>query len=437
MQLRWHFQIINGHVRIVVTTRKEDVGFGSSGIRSHILHIRPLENSEAWSLFCMKAFSGYPDRTCPSELKALAKELVKKCDCLPLAVAALGGQMSSKKSMIEWSVCDNLNWQLYNNQKLEVVKNILLRSFDELPYPLKPCFLYCCLFPEDHIIRRKRLIRLWIAEGFIPQVSRITSKELAESYLMELACWSMLQVIERNQSGRPKACKMHDLLCELLSVSEREEFCTIYDGRGDIELYNAHRLSTQTTNEDLESYSGMPQLRSFLVFAAHSMYVLYTLLSKLKNLRVLDLENSTIEKLPDSLGILFNLRCLNLKRTQVAELPKSIGGLINLETLNIRDTPIKKLPIGVARLKNLRNLIMYRYNHGHVCLFQYVSGTRALFKIYRLKKLRVTSFVEAEGDTIRQLGKMTQLNRMGISNMREMDEMDFCSSILNFKRLRY
>ncbi|KAF2297019.1 hypothetical protein GH714_014717 [Hevea brasiliensis] len=145
--------------RIMLTTRKQDVGSYSSDVRSHILTIKPLKEEEAWDLFCMKAFSSCRGNSCPKELEPWALELVRKCKGLPLAVVALGGLLSSKKSITEWSsVCDNLNWQLNNNQMLEVVKSILLLSFSDLPSPLKHCFLYCCLFPEDYEIRRKRLI---------------------------------------------------------------------------------------------------------------------------------------------------------------------------------------------------------------------------------------------------------------------------------------
>ncbi|XP_020536941.1 disease resistance protein RPM1 isoform X2 [Jatropha curcas] len=422
--------------RILLTTRNKDVGSFSSGVRSHILSIQPLKKSEAWDLFCQKAFLG---ESCPSELASLATELVKKCEGLPLALVALGGLMSSKKSISDWrSVCNNLNWQLNNNHMLEFVKSILLLSFNDLPYPLKHCFLYCCLFPEDYLIRRKRLIRLWIAEGFVQQVNRITPEEVAENYLMELIARSMLQVVLQNQSGRPKACKMHDILRELaLSISEREKFCIVYNGRIAIEECKARRLSVQTTNEDLESYHGMSQIRSLFMFLMHLSSFPNTLVSKLKLLRVLDLEDATIEKLPDGINILFNLRYLNLKGTRVTELPKNIGKLRNLETLNIKETLIRELPKGVAELQNLRNLIMYRYNHGNSHQFQYASGTRVPFKINKLKKLQVMSFIEAEGDVIRQLGSMTQLTRMGISNLRAGDEEDLCSSILNLKKLRY
>ncbi|THG11909.1 hypothetical protein TEA_004393 [Camellia sinensis var. sinensis] len=137
-------------------------------------------------------FSSNPNRCCPQHLKTLAQDLVAKCDGLPLAIIALGGVMSSKYPESDWrKIYNSLSWELSNNPGLEVVK-IMLLSFNDLPYQLKCCFLYCCLFPEDYEIKRKRLIRLWMAEGFIEKVRGRTPEEVAESYLMELICRSML-----------------------------------------------------------------------------------------------------------------------------------------------------------------------------------------------------------------------------------------------------
>ncbi|KAJ9167274.1 hypothetical protein P3X46_021938 [Hevea brasiliensis] len=298
----------------------------------------------------MKAFSNYPDKSCPRDLEPLATELVGKCEGLPLAVVALGGLMSSKKSVTEWSsVCENLSWQLNNNERLEVVKSILLISFNDLPSPLKHCFLHCCLFPEDYKIQRKKLIGLWIAEGFVQQIDRTRPIEVAESYLMELILRSMLQVVRRNEFGRPKHCKMHDLLREIgLSISEREKFGVVYDGKAEIDKCKSHqvrRLSIQTTKGDLQSYSNMTRLRSLFV--------------------ALDLENAAIDILPEGLGTLFNLRYLNLRGTPMAKLPKSIGKLRNLEALDISETNIKELPSEVVELQNLRSLAMYNEYYGN------------------------------------------------------------------------
>ncbi|KAJ7949786.1 Disease resistance protein [Quillaja saponaria] len=209
--------------RVMLTTRKEDIVLSSFGVESHVHHIQPLELDEARDLFHMKAFSNYCDRCCPTELKALALKLVEKCEGLPLAIVALGSLMSSKKTKPEWEiVLSGLNWQLNSNLSLQVVKRVLLLSFNDLPYQLKSCFLYCALFPESYPIQRKRLIRLWMAEGFIEQVKGVMPEQVADSYLMELIFRSMLQVVKRNGSGRPKVCKMHDLMREACFVNIRK-----------------------------------------------------------------------------------------------------------------------------------------------------------------------------------------------------------------------
>ncbi|KAL7205138.1 hypothetical protein ACSBR2_018125 [Camellia fascicularis] len=308
-----------------------------------------------------------------------------------LQLQFLGGVMSTKHMELDWRKAYNsLSWELSNNPELEAVKTTLLYSFNELPYQLKHCFLYCCLFPEDYRIRRKRLIRLWMAEGFVEKRKGLTVEEVADSYLMDLVCRSMLQVIKRNPSGRPKECKMHDLVREIaLSTSETEKFCVVYDGKEAKEESGtgARHLSIQTNGGELQSWKGM---------------------------------------------------YLNLKRTKVKELPKSIGRLCNLETLDIRDSKIQVLPTGITTLKKLRHLIMYRYNKaGDGSQFEYVYGIAAPANICKLTNLQVLACVEAESDLMKRLRNMTQLKRIGITKLREADKVDLCIAIQKMNLLHY
>ncbi|XP_023871635.1 disease resistance protein RPM1-like [Quercus suber] len=419
--------------RIILTTRKEDVACYHLGGKHHIHHIQLLQNEEAWQLFCKKAFINCTNGSCPLELKSFAKELVRKCEGLPLAIAALGSLMYSK-NMSEWNeIYNSLNWSLSKNPKLEAVKSILLLSFNDLPYQLKHCFLYCCLFPEDHEIRRKRLIKLWMAEGFIEQDKRSNPEEVAESYLLELIFRSMLQVVERSAFGRPKRCKMHDILWELaLSISEREKFGVVLVGREEMTECEARRISIHKTNGEVKSFTSMSKLRSFLVFYK----TLKTLPFGSKMLRVLDLEDAPIDDLPDELFKLFNLRYLNLRGTLVKELPKSVGQLRNLQTLDIRDTKVEILPCEIGELQNLRHLILHQYN-GNWNDFKFVTGPQTPSNICRLKNLQVVTYLEIKGDLLKQIRNMTQLTTIGLTNVKAADEMDLCDSIHNMKLMRY
>ncbi|KAM3729392.1 hypothetical protein ACB098_12G008100 [Castanea mollissima] len=389
--------------RIILTTRKEDdVACHQMGGKHHIHKMELLLTEEAWELFCKKAFSSSPNGSCPPELKSFAQELVGKCDGLPLAIAALGSLMYSK-NMSEWNeIYNSLNWSLSKNPKLEAVKSILLLSFNDLPYQLKHCFLYCSLFPEDHEIRRKRLIKLWMAEGFVEQDKRSMPEEVAESYLLELIFRSMLQVVERNEIGRPKRCKMHDILRELaLSISEREKIGVVHVGREEMTDCKARRISIHKTDGEVKSFTGMSKLRSFLVFNKS----LKTLPSRSKMLRVLDLEDAPIDELPDEVFKLFNLRYLNLRGTLLKKLPNSIGRLLNLQTLDITDTQIKALPHGIGELQSLRHLILHQFT----------------------ENLNDFKFIRS----------MTQLTMIGLTNVKAADEMDLCDSIHNMKLMRF
>ncbi|CAL2265499.1 unnamed protein product [Prunus armeniaca] len=299
--------------RVMLTTRREDIGSYSFGVESHVQKIQPLERRDAWELFSMKAFSSYHNKSCSPELLPLARKLVEKCEGLPLAIVALSGLMSSKKSVTDWSkVYNSLNWHLTNNSLLEPMKSILLLSFKDLPYRLKQCFLYCSLFPEDEVIINQRLIRLWIAEGFVEHVKGVTPEEVANSYVMELIFRNMLQ--ERYRECQ-QACKMHDLMREIaMSIAEKEKFCVVLDGSETMEETGALRLSIQTTNGEIGPCKGMSRLRSFLVFATGVSSFSFSKKFPFDPtlLRVLDLEGVPIDRLPDELTLIGSMTQLTV-----------------------------------------------------------------------------------------------------------------------------
>ncbi|XP_010249752.1 PREDICTED: disease resistance protein RPM1-like [Nelumbo nucifera] len=426
--------------RVLLTTRKENIANFSFERRKHIYYLEHLPKEAAWDLFCRKAFSA--DKGCPEQLEQTARALAEKCNGLPLAIIAMGSLMHSKGVMEqEWSeVIESLNSELSNNPLLEPVKSILSLSFSDLPYYLKHCFLYCCLFPEDYVIRRKRLIRLWIAEGFVEKRENKTLEKVADSYLTDLINRNMLQVVRKNNNGRPKECRMHDVMREVgLSISKEHNFLVLdnnNDGR-------PRRLAVHKVNDHIQSGSQMSQLRSLLVFSATAddgaishQSLLNTLLPKFRLLRVLDLQGVPIKTVPNEVTSLFNLQCLNLRKTLITELPYPFGHLINLLTLDISDTEVKVLPGDIVNLKNLRHLIMYHYNLKNYATFDHLSGTWAPSDIVRLKSLQVLASIEAaEVDMIRKLGELTQLKRFEVTKIRADAGIELCNSIQKMKQL--
>ncbi|MFQ6662894.1 hypothetical protein Gotur_030592, partial [Gossypium turneri] len=79
--------------------------------------------------------------------------------------------------------------------------------------------------------------------------------------------------------------------------------------------------------------------------------------SKFKYLRALELRNSPLTALPDSIGTLRHLRDLDLARCEgIRELPRSFYKLRSLQSLNLGGTGLKQLPGSVQRLIELRHL---------------------------------------------------------------------------------
>ncbi|KAK9944168.1 hypothetical protein M0R45_009746 [Rubus argutus] len=415
--------------RVMLTTRKEDIASFPFGVGNYVHHVQPLNKSEAWQLFSMKAFYSFPNSSCPPELEPIARDLVEKCEGLPLGIVALGALMSTKSVLSEWrKIYSSLNWELSNNPTLEVVKTILLLSFNDLPYRLKHCFLYCCVFPEDYVIQCRRLIRLWIAEGLVEEVRGAKPEEIGESYMEELTCRCMLQVVEREPNGRVETFRMHDLLRELcISISEAETFCTIHNDQEPTKESKARRVSMQANSRPLTNRSSISKVRTFFMFAAFS---LNNLPSGFQLLRILDLEDVPIVQLPDDIVNCFNLKYLNLRSTKIKELPKDIGKLGNLEMLNISNSKIRLLPVGILKLQKLRHVLMLHINEQKMRSFDCLDGrTQAPPGICKLKSLQVLDTVQVGGDLIKQLQSMTQLTRLGLANVSEADEEDLCKAI--------
>ena len=71
-----------------------------------------------------------------------------------------------------------------------------------------------------------RLLRLWVADGFVKQHRERTPEEVAEEYLMELVHRSLVLVLEVDKLGKAKSFRVHNILHDLiLSKMKEMSFC--------------------------------------------------------------------------------------------------------------------------------------------------------------------------------------------------------------------
>ncbi|XXG74440.1 hypothetical protein AAC387_Pa07g3161 [Persea americana] len=88
---------------VIVTTRKLKVA-GSMGVdRNHIHQVKTLSHDDSWSLFTKIAFARTGGKCCNPDLEHFGKEIIARCEGLPLAITAVGGMMLAKgDSVQEW-----------------------------------------------------------------------------------------------------------------------------------------------------------------------------------------------------------------------------------------------------------------------------------------------------------------------------------------------
>lgn len=250
---------------------------------------------------------------------------------------------------------------LGNNHDVKNMRKILSLSYYSLPSHLRTCLLYICIFPEDYEIGRSRLIRMWIAEGFIqPEKDGDNLFELGDIYFNELINRSLIQP-SGYRSGMPYSCRVHDMILDLVhSLSIKENFVTVLGGilqqtsparkARRLSLHNS-KLEFTTTQTNLK----MSQVRSLSIFSGSGISLLPSF-SSFQVLRVLDLENCDLKE-GCHLDLrhvcnLFHLRYLRLFECNYdRELPKEIEKLKFLQTLTLGSGV--RLPSTIVELRRL------------------------------------------------------------------------------------
>ena len=115
-----------------------------------------------------------------------------------------------------------------NFPSIESMRQILSISYYDLPSHLKPCLLYLSIFPEDYTILTDQLRRRWISEGFIHGNDVETLHNLGHHYFSELINRSLIQPEHINTRGMVEACRVHDMVLDLItSLSTKENFVIV------------------------------------------------------------------------------------------------------------------------------------------------------------------------------------------------------------------
>ncbi|KAF7132273.1 hypothetical protein RHSIM_Rhsim09G0045100 [Rhododendron simsii] len=364
--------------RVIITTRNADVA-SQVDPWSLPVGLERLTEEDSWLLFLNKV--GTPEHNkglnkFSDHLSSFRVEILRICCGSPPVIVLLGGMLSTME-LSKWSnVIDHLSHLCGKDDHSVLLSSILALSYRKLPFVLRPCFLYLALFPKMYEIPIRRLLHLWLAEGFVETLTKVTSvvpEDVAQSYLEELVCRNMIEIARKKQDGSPKTCRLPCFLHDVfLSKAEDIGFLHVHHGQSDCtpkSNFVVRRLADQYVGVKSTSEYHTQKLCSYLSFETQKrntsnreIEMLLKLIMRKKSsaflLKVFDLENIYRPVLPDKLGELQNLTYIGLRWTGLNSCPASIGDLPCLETLDLKYTNITTLPSSIWKAKNLRHLYM-------------------------------------------------------------------------------
>ncbi|XP_019182097.1 PREDICTED: putative late blight resistance protein homolog R1B-17 [Ipomoea nil] len=191
---------------------------------NHIHSLNLLDPSESWDLFCNVILS-LKERVAP-EFEQIKKHILEICDGLPWSIVVVAKRLSKCNNNIlkEW---EKIRKEIESLGILD--RNALNLYYNQLPQHLKACFLYLGVFPKRKEIRVKKVIRLWITEGFVKPLEYDDFENQGYAYLKELIDRSLVLICNWSSDGNIKTCRMHSALHSFCVGESQKEgiFCAI------------------------------------------------------------------------------------------------------------------------------------------------------------------------------------------------------------------
>ncbi|KAL2924237.1 Disease resistance protein RGA2 [Bienertia sinuspersici] len=339
--------------KVMVTTRSERTATIIGG--KHVYNLDGLSRDDSWRLFEMLAFDKGHKCENHDELVQIGMKIVDKCYRIPLALKVVGSLLFGQ-SISMWHLVEDSGLAKIESGDNKIMSTLKL-SYHNLTPSLKNCFSYCAIFPKDCRISKQMLIDLWMAHGYIMPLDEHQSLvDVAEQYFAILLQRCFFQDVCKTMYGDVESIKIHDLMHNVAQEAGREEICVV--------TYSPNTLGNKVRHLSyagvgyFESTLGSSKIRSFICRGYGRCVVDMHTIENQMCLRVLELSNLGIEKLPNSIGKLQHLRYLNLSDNGLlGVLPNEITMLHNLQTLILASCyRLRELPKGFCRLVKLRHL---------------------------------------------------------------------------------
>ncbi|KAK2987296.1 hypothetical protein RJ640_000253 [Escallonia rubra] len=363
--------------KLLLTSRSLDV---CRNMKTDVdIRVEVLDDEESWKLFTQNAGKVVN----LENIKPVAKQVARECGGLPLLIKIVGASMRGKDMVQLWEDA----WSEMQRSPVPNINGIhdkvykpLKWSYDALEgTTIKSCFRFCALYPEDFSIDVKELVQSWLAEGLIDELrsyEESTNRGIALIENLKDSC-----LLERGKFDA--SVKMHDVVRDLASwissSSSSEDGCKAFVRSGlgltkfpEVEtpdLVKRVSFMHNRTKNLPEFVVQCPEVSTLLLQGNRLLEIVPEgFLTAFKSLKVLNLNESRIKILPQSLLQLRELRALLLRDCIFLEELPPLGGFTKLQVLDCHHaSSIKELPQGMEELSELRALgISYTYALKHI-----------------------------------------------------------------------
>ncbi|MED6186120.1 hypothetical protein PIB30_063771 [Stylosanthes scabra] len=336
--------------KILITTRSKKVASLVETVSPH--ELRSLSDEDCWLVFSKHARLSTTSMENPTLIK-VGKDIIKKCDGLPLAVQALGGLLRGNSDVKYWNhLLKSEIWGL-SDSRINVVPALRI-SYYFLPSYLKRCFVYCSLYPKDYVFSKDELIFSNKNTFVMHDLVHDLAMSFAGEFYVRADVFQNAAEVDTKTRYFSHNARGSNAVAELLGVCDRVKHTRTFLGPP-----GSPCLPSNIENAPCILLSKLPYLRSLSFKNIHPVS-LPDSIGGLIHLRYLDLSDSRIVTLPESLGELYNLQTLKLIGCNHLEmLPVSMKDLVNLRHLDIRRTNLHEMPKGMNKLKKLQFLSDY------------------------------------------------------------------------------
>ncbi|XP_021761887.1 disease resistance protein At4g27190-like [Chenopodium quinoa] len=318
-----------------------------------IIRVEPLSEEEGMQLFhySMGAYD------VSNQELSVRNLVVNECAGLPLAVIALANIMKGAVNSPRWGeIVESVDPFSMGSTQLEDILGQLKLSYNRLnSAKLQHCFLCTALYPKGYPISKEELIRLWIGEGLIDEMSSWQEQyDMGHTILNKLLNSCLLESCQHTGIVR-----MHDLVWRM-ALSIDSNGLMVNDGLPSKLEFSGSLKFVSLINSSISLIPSDASLKcanlSTLILQQPFEVIPESFFFNMRALRVLSLSDTRIIRLPSSISALDELRVLDLSSCQKLQHVCPITQLYKLRFLDLSQTAVEEVPRSLEMLNKLTEL---------------------------------------------------------------------------------